>query len=347
LTIVGVSLIASLSGDSLIRGLIAGLFGFLLATIGMDPITSVARYTLDQTYLLGGIPIVPPVIGLFAIPEIIDLAVRGGSIAQSGVTRLDNAFEGVKDTFRHFGLTVRCSLIGAFVGMLPGLGGGVGQWIAYGHAVQGAKDKTRFGKGAVEGVIAPGAANNSTAGGALIPTVVFGVPGSVVMAVLLGAFIITGIAPGPDMLTKYLDVTYSLVWIVILSNLIAVPLCFLLLNHLAKITYVRGTLLIPFLLLLVFIGAFVSTNNIIDLLVVLMFGILGYGMALSNWPRPPLLLGLVLGRLAESNLWIAVQRDGLKWLADPMVLVLLFIGLASFAYPIMRAWSAHHEETKP
>jgi len=307
----------------------------LLSTIGMDSHTSIPRFTFEQTYLLDGLSVVPFVVGLFAIPEIVDLAVRGESIASSGSSRIDNAFEGVRDVLRHWGLTIRCSLIGTVVGIIPGLGGGIGQWVAYAHAVQSARDKSIFGKGAVEGVIGPGAANNSTAGGSLIPTVAFGVPGSIVMAILLGAFLITGIAPGPDMLTRHLSLTYSLVWIVIISNLIVVPLCFLMLNQIARITHVRSSLLIPFLLFFAFLGALASTGDIGDLFLLLVFGLLGCVMVALGWPRPPLLLGFVLGSVAERNLWLSVQISGLTWATNPVVVVLILIALASFGYPLV------------
>jgi TctA family transporter len=337
LTIVGVSLISSLSGDHLIKGLITGCFGFLLSTIRVDPHSSIPRFTLGQDYLLDGLSVVPLVVGLFAIPEIIDLALRRESIAHGGATRIDNAFEGVKDTIKHWGLTIRCSMIGCFVGIIPGLGGGIGQWIAYAHAVQSSKDKSRFGKGAVEGVIGPGAANNSTAGGSLIPTVAFGVPGSIVMAILLGAFLITGIAPGPDMLARHLPLTFSLVWIVIVSNIIVVPLCFLMLNQIAKITYVRSALLIPFLIFFAFLGALATTGDIGDLVTLLAFGFLGYAMVVAQWPRPPLLLGFVLGGVAEKNLWLAVQTTGWSWTTKPLVVVFVLIAVASFCYPLLRS----------
>ena len=136
--------------------------------------------------------------------------------------------EGVKDTFRHWKLVLRCSAIGAYIGLIPGMGGGPAQWLAYAHAVQSSPNKERFGKGAVEGVLGPGAANNSKEGGNLIPTLAFGVPGSVSMAILLGAFIIQGIVPGPDLLNpaKYLTLTFSFVWIIVVTNIITVRSAF-------------------------------------------------------------------------------------------------------------------------
>ena len=310
LAILGITFIASLSGSSLTKGLLCGGIGLLLAAIGVDPQTGTLRYTLGTLYLWDGLSLGPVVVGLFAIPEIIDLAVRGTSIAEGKVEKITGVMEGVKDTFRHFGLTMRCGFIGAFIGALPGLGGGVSQWLAYGHAVQSSKDKSGFGKGDVRGVLGPGAANNSKEGGNLIPTVAFGIPGSSAMAILLGAFLIVGLNPGPEMLTKHLDVTFAMVWILVIANIITAGACFLFLNHLVKLTFVRGHLLIPFLLMFVFLGAFAAHNNFSDMIVTVIFGVVGYVMVRYQWPRPPFVLGLVLGTIVENYLWISSSAYG-------------------------------------
>src|SRR5919106_2145036 len=174
MAILGISFVAALSGEDALKGIIAGGLGLMLATIGLDPISGIQRYTFGQLFLWDGIGLVPITVGLFAIPEVIDLAVQGGAISKEKVGKLGGVLEGVKDTFRHWWLVVRCSALGAYVGIMPGMGGGVGQWIAYAHAVQSSPNKERFGKGAVEGVLGPGAANNSTLGGAFIPTIAFG-----------------------------------------------------------------------------------------------------------------------------------------------------------------------------
>ncbi|MBI2229104.1 MAG: tripartite tricarboxylate transporter permease, partial [Deltaproteobacteria bacterium] len=201
LALMGITFVASLSGENVPKGLVAGGFGLVLAMIGLDPIESVPRFTLERLlgednalFLWDGVALVSVTVGLFAIPEIIDLAVKGSSIAGNGQpSKLGGVMEGVKDTFRHWKLVLRCSGLGAYIGLIPGMGGGPAQWLAYAHAVQSSPDKERFGKGAVEGVLGPGAANNSKEGGSLIPTLAFGVPGSLSMAILLGAFIIQGI----------------------------------------------------------------------------------------------------------------------------------------------------------
>jgi TctA family transporter len=348
LAVLGVTFVASLSGANVPKGLLAGGLGLVLAMVGLDPIESVPRFTLEgflsednSLFLWDGISLISVTIGLFAIPEIIDLAVQGSSIAREGTpTKLGGVMEGVKDTFRHWKLVLRCSGIGAYIGLIPGMGGGPAQWLAYAHAVQTSPDKERFGKGAIEGVLGPGAANNSKEGGALIPTLAFGVPGSVSMAILLGAFIIQGIVPGPDLLNpaKHLTLTFSFVWIIVITNILTVAICFLFLNQLAKVTFVKGTYLIPFLLFLVYLGGFATKNSFGDMMLIVLFGAIGWLMVKFDWQRPPLLLGLVLGGIAENNLFIASRIYGYTWMWHPGVLVIAFIIVAGTGFPYLRAW---------
>ena len=236
------------------------------------------------------------------------------------------------------------------VGMMAALGGVVAQWITYGHATQSARnaeERKGFGAGDVRGVLGPGAANNSKEGGALIPTVAFGVPGSSAMAILLGGFFLMGLVPGPDMLTKHLAVTFSMVWTIALANVITVVFCFLFLNHLAKLTNVRGHLLIPVILVLVFIGSYTAHNPYGDVLVMLLFGGIGYLMVAAGWPRAPFVLGFVLGKIAENYLYISVARYEAAWLTRPVVLVLIVMAVAVILYPLLQARrrSGSKEET--
>ncbi|MET0585038.1 MAG: tripartite tricarboxylate transporter permease [Candidatus Binatia bacterium] len=332
----GITFIATLSGGDMLKGLLAGGLGLLLAMAGLDSYTATPRYTFGLYYLWDGVPLVPVTIGLFAIPEIVDLAIKGGSISQLGATKIGGVMQGVKDTFIHWKLVIRCSAIGSLIGMMPGMGSGVGQFLAYAHAVQSSKNRERFGKGAIEGVIGPGAANNSKEGGSLIPTVAFGVPGGLHSALLLGAFTILGLTPGLAMLRpeQNLSLTYSLVWTIIIANLITVPLCFLFLKQLVHLTEVKGSILIPILLMLIYVGGFV-TNTFGDMVMVLVFGALGWLMVTFGWLRPPLLIGLVLGELVEKNLFIAVDAyGGFGWLQRPIVMVLLAIVVIGVATPV-------------
>ncbi|HEX2226339.1 MAG TPA: tripartite tricarboxylate transporter permease, partial [Candidatus Binatia bacterium] len=338
LAILGITFVASLSGEDQLKGIIAGGIGLMLATIGLDPISGIQRFTFGQLFLWDGIGLVPITIGFYAIPETIELAVLGTSIAKQEVGKLGGVMQGVKDTFRHWWLVIRCSALGTFIAIIPGMGAATTQWLAYAHAVQSSPNKERFGKGAVEGVLGPGAANNSTLGGSLITTVAFGVPASVTMAILLGAFIIQGIVPGPDMLIPppkgKLDLTFSFVWVIILSNALTVAICFLFLNPLAKVTQVRGSIIIPLILVLIYLGAFAEKNAFQDMVVVLFFGGLGWVMEKLQWPRPPVLLGLVLGPLAENRLFLSSDNYGLAWTTRPGVLIIFTVILVGVFYPV-------------
>ena len=340
LSLLGITFVASLSGEDQLKGIVAGGIGLMLATIGLDPISGIQRYTFGQLFLWDGIGLVPITIGFYAIPETIELAVLGTSISQQKVEKLGGVMEGVKDTFRHWWLVIRCSALGTFTAIIPGMGAATTQWLAYAHAVQSSPDKERFGKGDVRGVLGPGAANNSTLGGSLITTIAFGVPASVVMAILLGAFIIQGIVPGPDMLIPppkgKLDLTFSFVWVIIISNVITVAVCFLFLNTLAKVTQVRGSLIIPLILLLIYLGAFAEKNAFEDMIIVLLFGGLGWIMEKLEWPRPPVLLGLVLGPLAENRLFLASDNYGLSWIWRPGVLIIFAVTLVGILYPLIK-----------
>ena len=341
LTVLGLTCISTLSGRgkrALLQGLLSGGFGLMCSMVGMDSQAGIHRYTFNQLYLWGGLPIIPVVIGIFAIPEITNLAVTGTAIAgQVSLDKLGKGVrEGVKDTFRHFWLTIRCSLIGSLMGILPGVGGGVSQWIAYAHATQSAKteeERASFGRGDIRGVLGPGAANNSKEGAALIPTIAFGVPAGPAMAILLAAFFILGLVPGPDMLTKHLTLTYSMVWTIVISNILVVAVCLLFINHVAKLTTIRGNLIIPFILFLCFIGAFTSNNHYGDLILLMIFGGIGYVFMRFEWPRPPFILGFILGRYAEVNLFAATLRYGAHWLYRPKVVIIFLVTVAFALYP--------------
>jgi TctA family transporter len=348
LALLGITFVASLSGEDQLKGIVSGGIGLMLATIGLDPISGIQRYTFGQLFLWDGIGLVPITIGFYAIPETIELAVLGTSIAKGEVGQLGGVMQGVKDTFRHWWLVIRCSALGTFTAIIPGMGAATTQWLAYAHAVQSSPNKERFGKGAVEGVLGPGAANNSTLGGSLITTIAFGVPASVVMAILLGAFIIQGIVPGPDMLLPppkgKLDLTFSFVWVIIISNFITVAVCFLFLKQLAKVTQVRGGIIIPIILVLIYLGAYAEKNAFEDMLVVLFFGLLGWIMEKLGWPRPPVLLGLVLGPLAENRLFLSTDNYGLAWTARPGVLIIFALTLLGIFYPKIKSRRKEREK---
>lgn len=329
LALLGLTFVVSLSGQNLLRGFLMGALGFAAALVGLDPFAGRPRLILGQLYLWDGLSIIPVVIGMFAIPETLMLMSTRGSIAKvEAVQRITRVADGVVDTIRHWWLTLRCSLIGVFIGIIPGMGGATAQFLAYAHAQQTSKHPEEFGKGSIEGVLAAGSVNNSKEGGSIIPTVAFGVPGSTSTAILLGAFLILGLVPGPDMLTKNLNVTFAMVWIIVLANIVAVIGSLLLLRQLAALTFVKGTLLVPFLLLLITLGAYTTHSDPLDIVVMLVFGAVGWAAVRWDWPRAPFLLAFVLGATVERYLFISHQLYEWAWLGRPIVLVLIALSLA-------------------
>ena len=336
LAVFGISMVAVLSGNTPLRGLAVGGLGLMLAMVGTDPQTGTARWTLDSLYLWEGLHLIPVVLGLFALPELCDLTITRTSIAAGAKVDVKGGmWEGAKDCFRHWWLVLRCSWIGAFFGAIPGIGGAIIDWLAYAHALRTERGAQKsFGTGDVRGVIASESANNAKEGGALVPTVAFGVPGSAGMAVLLGAFLVHGLVPGPDMLTKNLSITYSMVWSIALANIVGAGLCYLFSQQFALVATLRYTLILPSVLGIVYIGAFEVGRDWGDLFALLGFGALGWVMKQLKWPRPPLILGFVLGDMFERYLFISVERYGAEWLARPIVIALLALALFGLLRPL-------------
>ncbi|MEI6454543.1 MAG: tripartite tricarboxylate transporter permease, partial [Actinomycetes bacterium] len=321
---------------NMVKGVLMGGIGLMLSTVGLDHQTGTQRYTFGSLDLWDGVGLVPVTVGLFGVGEIIELWVKQTSIANiKHIGKVGGAWQGCKDTFVHWWLTIRCSFLGTMLGVIPGLGGG-SQWMAYAHAVQSSKDKSQFGKGDVRGVIGPGAAMNAKEGGNLVTTVAFGVPSSVSMAILLGAFLIQGLVPGPRMLDQNLGLTLSFVWVLIISHVVSVSLSFLLLNQMVRITEIRSALLLPGIVLLVLFGGYSDRNSLFDMWVTLGAGLLGMLLTWVDWPRPPLVLGLVLGKLAENNLFISFQRYEWAFMQRPL-LITIVVGSALVVFlPILR-----------
>src|SRR6056297_769860 len=329
LTVFGLSMVGVLSGGNWLRGLAACGLGLLLGNIGPAPATGHMRLTFDSIYLSGGLPLVVLALGLFALPEIVDLLSRTGAIAQRAAALGSGWLQGLRDTLCHWALVLRSALIGCIVGAIPGLGGAVVDWIAYGTAVQAARYKSRFGKGDIRGVIAPEAANNAKEGGALVPTLIFGIPGSGGTAVLLGGLVLIGIQPGPRMVTQDIDTVYLIIWSLALANVIGALVCVSITPIVSKLTEIRYAVLAPAMIAIVMFGAFQATRNWGDLIAVLLIGAVAFIFKRMGWPRPPLLIGFVLAGGMEVYLYQSVQLYGMEWLGRPIVMILIALTAVS------------------
>lgn len=335
LAMLGISMVAVLSRGAVAKGLAAGGVGLLLTTIGQDPISGVFRYVYDTDYLWEGLPIASVALGLFAIPELVDLVIGGGTISRKTSGDLGTGrWQGVRDTAKNWLGVLRSSCVGVFVGVIPGMGGTVVDWFAYGVAKQTSRKSETFGSGDVRGVIAVDAASNAKEGGALVTTVAFGVPGSVSMALMLVAFQIQGLIPGPLMLTKQVVFTLTMVWSLVVANLIGATICFLFVAQIARIARIRVHRLFPVLMVLIFVGAFQSRASFGDLTIMLIVGAVAWSMKRAGWPRPPLILGYILGVMIQESLFLSIHRYGAEWILDPIPLGLGVMCLASIAYGI-------------
>ena len=341
LALAGVMFIAVLSSGAPLKGLIAGALGIFLALFGYDPIEGVPRFWMGFDYLLDGFRLVPLALGLFAVPEALSLMSSGHSVARAKVEPISfrQVLEGGFAVFKHLGLFFRSSAIGTVVGVMPGVGGATAPFVAYAAARQTVQNPETFGRGRIEGVIAPEASSNAKEGGALVPTLALGIPGSSSMAVLLGAFLILGLQPGPEFLAKHLDLALAMAIICALANVASSALVFLLSKPLVYVTRVPGTVLAPILLVLILLGAYSSENNVHDALFVLLFGVLGVVMQRLGYNRPALLLGFVLGQLLERNFQVSIRAYGLAFFTRPISIAIIATALLCLLWPQRRRFA--------
>ncbi|HXV81619.1 MAG TPA: tripartite tricarboxylate transporter permease [Candidatus Binatia bacterium] len=340
LSLLGLLCVAIVSSGAFVKGMLTASFGLAIAMIGFSPITGVVRTNFGIEYLWDGVPLVPIVVGLFALPEAIDLVVANTPIARERLdTMLKEAnrdvYRGMREALNHKWLLVRSSLIGTFVGMMPGVGSSGAHWIAYAQARHTEKGGVEsFGKGDVRGVIAADSANNSVDGGTLIPTVVFGIPGSGGMAILLAILVISGVQPGPAMLTRHLDLTISLVYIVALANIIVVPIMLFAAPFITRIAAIPPNVLAPIVIGIVTLAAYQATYSMQDLSLVLAFTVLGIFMKRYGWPRPPILIAVVLAGIVEKYLWLSINTYGFSMFLRPQFLgiiaVMVLVMVVSF-----------------
>lgn len=349
LGVLGVSLTATLSGRAPIKGLVGGCLGLMLGVVGFDKVAGGYRWTFDELYLNDGVSIIILALGLFAVPEIIDLMRRGTPI--SGDDKADvggGILRGMFEPFKHWFLLARTSLIGIVVGIIPGLGGAVVDWFAYGHALQterGARET--FGTGDIRGVIGVEAAANSKEGGGLIPTLLFGVPGSSTMALLLTVLFAVGVTPGPTMATTQLPMTLFLIWSLVIGNILAAAVMLSALPLTSKIVRVPIHRLVPIMVILIAVAAVQASRSPLDLLALIVLSGLGWAMKELDWPRAPLIIGFVLSDVLERFFFISTQRYGYSWLARPGVVLLGLLSLGSVVAGIRFFLSSKRHDSAP
>lgn len=333
--LLGIGIVGLVSTGDGIRGMLVGALGMLIAMIGSDPIIGATRLDLGTIYLLGGIGIIPFTLGLFALPELASLVGRGRSIAETGAAdgvefRSGRAevFRALRTVIENRWLVARSASIGSLIGIMPGVGLSVIDWLTYGLAKSTVKDQ-RFGEGDVRGIIAPSSADNATLSAALVPTLALAIPGGLTMAIFLGFMTIVGVQPGPTMLTDNLALIYLIILCVLVANTVAGGTALALSSQIARLTRLRPATLFPPVIAVLALAAIQTSFSSLDLAVFLFFGVLGGLMVKTGWPRVPMIIGFVLAPVIERYYWLTVQAYGWSFIRRPAVLVILALGIGT------------------
>ena len=336
LAIFGLSVIVSISGNSLVKGMMSAFFGLLIASIGFDPISGFPRFTFGMMEMMEGPPFIPTLIGLFAVSEVFNEVQKTGQIQQlkATVDRFLPSWEDIRHCFKHL---CRSSLIGTFIGSIPGAGGDIAAFVSYGQAKRTSKHPERFGHGQIEGLAASESANNACSGGAMIPLLSLGVPGDAVTAVLLGAFIIQGLQPGPMLYKEHIDIVYQIFASMMLAQFVMLFIGMAGIRLFSKVILVDRAILTPSIFVLSMVGAFAMRSNMFDVYTTLAFGILGYVMMRYDYPLSPILLALILGPMAEANLRRAMvisSGDPSILFSRPIAVALMVLAVVSLLLSI-------------
>lgn len=331
LALFGLSVIVSISGDSIVKGAISGVFGLLMATIGFDPISGYPRFTFGRMELLEGPAFIPTLIGLFAISEILNSVEKMGALEEIKA-RIDRYLPSWADIKASAKNILKSSFIGTGIGAIPGAGGDIAAFVSYGEAKRSSKHPHLFGSGVIEGVAATEAANNACSGGAMIPLLSLGVPGDAVTAVLLGAFVIQGLQPGPLLYVEHIDVVYNVFASMIVANIVMLLVGMAGIQLFARVILVKREILNPVIFVLSLVGAFAMRQNLFDVWLSIGFGVLGWIMMRAKFPLSPILLALILGPMAEANMRRALaisQGDPLVLVSRPIAIALYCLAAAS------------------
>ena len=344
--LLGLSFMAIMSAGSPIKGIISGFVGVLVALVGFQGVSGVYRFTFGSFFLSDGFDLNAVVLGIFALTEMFNMIVKGKETIAADVRKvgLKSVSQGVKDIWIHKWLFLRCSIIGYVVGIVPAIGGNAAMFVAYGHAKQSSKNSEEFGTGRVEGVIGPESANNASAAGDLLTTMAFGIPGSAVMALLMGGFLLVGVTPGPAMIKDSLPLVFTLLIGIAVANVIAGMICLVVAPQLMKVSMIKINYLFIAITSVVFIGAFVSKLAFPDIIVAICFGIFGFLMKKFGYSREGFLLGLVLGELFEFYLTRSLKIFGPTFFMTPTSLAILLLVVFVFAYPSLKQLRARHSK---
>ncbi|MEK6709380.1 MAG: tripartite tricarboxylate transporter permease, partial [Nitrospinota bacterium] len=339
----GLTIISSFAVQSVVKGLLSGLIGLILVTVGQDPVMGTARYTFGNVNLLQGVHFLTALIGLFAIPQLAD----GIAETLRGIGRKQgfSRFGSIYPRWEHYRQmtvpTLIGSVVGVFIGILPGTGGPIAAFLSYDYAQKASRNPEKFGKGCIEGVAAPEAGNNAVCGGALIPMMTLGIPGDPITAILIGALLVHGLAPGPMLFVERPDFAYTIIFSFLWSNIFTLIISLLGVRLMVKVLDMPKAALIPAIAILCALGSFALRNSYFDMHVMFLFGLLGLLMRWLDMPVVPLILALVLGKPLEEHLRVALtasKGDPSIFLASPISLSFLILSVFTFAWPFVQRW---------
>ena len=340
----GLTIISSLS-KHMLKGFIAGLFGMMVASVGLDRFVGLPRYTFDIPDLINGVEFLPALIGLFALSEMLQQMGDTGGGATTPANQVEDArIPGLK-TIRKLGRSITLGgVIGTVIGIMPGAGGNIASWLAYSQARRWSKTPEEFGSGSLEGIAAPEAANSASEGGSLVPTLALGIPGSNTTAILLGALSLQGLTPGPMLFSEHPEVVYSVYGSVLLTNFVVLALGYFLIKPVSKISNIKPSYVIMSVCILVCTAAYAIQNSLFDVKITLFFGVVGLIMKRFGFPVAAAVLGMILGPIIEPALQrslLLAQGSYTIFFTRPIscfIIVLTVISFVSpFIVPAMRA----------
>lgn len=343
LALFGISIISSVSSQSVLKGILGGFLGLFLATIGVDSMTGKLRFTFGSTYLIGGISFIPILIGLFALSQVLTSVEEEFHnsyhhiVPQKADAKIKKVFPSKADLKTVFPTVIRSSIIGTFIGCVPGTGGDISSWIAYNEAKRWAKDKRRFGHGDPRGICASEAGNNSVSGGAMIPMLTLGIPGDGATAILMGALMVQGIQPGPLLFTNDTVRVYAIFIGFMLANILMGIFGFSLIRLFSKVINIPNYIMIPIILVVTFVGTYSYNHSMVDVYVMIVFGIIGYFLNKMKFAPSAIILGIILGSTAEQNFAGSLIMSGGSFsivVTSPICFIFLLISLISVLSPL-------------
>lgn len=348
LIIFAMTVVASLVGKSMLKGLMTGLLGLFIATVGADPMMGVARFTFDFDLLANGFPFLVVLIGIFAVSQLLqevedaEQTKHGKQLIPTNVAF--KPLDALRETLTYPVNLIRSSLVGVFIGAVPGAGGSIANLLAYDQAKRASKTPEKFGTGTSEGVIASESGNSATSGGGLIPMIALGIPGSAVDAVLMASLMVHGIGIGPRLILDHGDLVYGMFMAMLLAAFMVLVVCLFSMRFFLRVTDVPRSVIVPVVLVCCVVGAFALNNRVTDIYLLLGVGVFGYILSKLDYPLAPLVLGVILGPIAETNLRRALMTDE-NWtlfFTRPISLTLLILAVVSVAFAIRHRLRQRH-----